>query len=66
MTGINSSLLNHWSSTVVKVFMDDLFLMSPSLNKIQEVLHYASLPCPGQKCKSKLSNLGGYRLLVRK
>ena len=51
MTGINSSLLNHSSSTVVKVFMDDLFLMSPSLNKTQEVLHYASLPCPGQKFK---------------
>ena len=43
ITGISSSLSSQFSSTLVKAFMDDLFLMSPSLSKTQEFIHCASL-----------------------
>ena len=43
MAGINSSLSSQFTSPVVKALMDDLFLMSPSLSKTQDLLDCASL-----------------------
>ena len=57
MAGVNSSLSSQFTSPVVKAFMDDLFLMSPSLSKTQELLNCAShaLSCARMSVKASKS-----------
>ena len=55
MAGINSSLSNQFTSTVVKVFMNNLLLMSPSLSKTQDLLNRASLALSWARIYSKAS-----------
>ena len=55
MAGISSSLSSQFTSPVVKAFMDDLFLMSPSLSKTQDLLNRASLALSWARMSVKAS-----------
>ena len=55
MAGINSSLSSQFTSPVVKASMDDLFLMSPSLSKTEDLLNSASLALPWVRVSVKAS-----------
>ena len=55
MTSIDSALSSQLPSSLVKAFMDDLFLMSSSLSKLQELLHCASLALPWARMSVKAS-----------
>ena len=55
MAGINSSLSSQFTSPVVKAFMDDLFLMSPSLRKTQDLLNCGSLALSWASMSVKVS-----------
>ena len=55
MVSINSSLSSKFSWPVVKASMDDLFLMSPSLSKTEELLHLASSALPWPRMSVKAS-----------
>ena len=55
MAGITSSLSSQFTSPFVKAFMNDLFLMSPSLSKSQDFLNCASLALSWARMSVKAS-----------
>ena len=55
LAGNNSSLSSQFTSPVVKAFMDDLFLLSPSLSKTQDLLNCASLALSWARISVKAS-----------
>ena len=59
MAGINSTLSSQFSSPIVKAFMDDIFLMLPSLSKMQEFLHCASVALSWMRMSVKVSKSKG-------
>ena len=61
MADINSSLSSQFTSPDVKAFMDDLFLMSPSLSKTQDFLNCTSLAFSWARMSVKASK---YKSLV--